>query len=240
MLMGYAVIEYTSEFHELWDDRDEFLENLVTLFLNQISNSSNLINYEPTPTQKVMDLPANLVHLILQRAKKSGVRDYALMYVLFAAGLSMTEIVHLKRSHQINDAKQHLLQITREPIRQVPLNQWIMGKRYGSHTRNPLTQWLKTRKDLYSALFLNDWGIPISEVEIQERWLVLTEGLLTSEGQQPVIEQAQQTWCVEMLTRGMNLEDMSIITGLNLTKLQPYARRAREKSALERAIRLDH
>ncbi|MEC4815696.1 MAG: TetR family transcriptional regulator [Scytonema sp. PMC 1069.18] len=239
MLMGYAVIEYTSEFHELWDDRDEFLENLVTLFLTQISNSS-LINNEPTPTQKIMDLPANLVHLILKRAKKSGVRDYALMYVLFAAGLSMTEIFHLKRSHQINDAKQHLLQITQEPIRQVPLNQWIMGKRYGSHTRNPLTQWLKPRKDLYTALFLNDYGIPISEAEIQERWLVLTEGLLTSEGEQPVIEQAQQTWCVEMLMRGMNLEDMSIITGWSLTKLQPYARRAREKSALERAIRLDH
>jgi AcrR family transcriptional regulator len=240
MLLGYAVIEYTSEFHGLWHDRDEFLENLVTLFLNQTSNSTNLTYGEPTPTEKVMDLPANLVHLILKRAKKSGMRDYALVYVLFAGGLSTSEIVHLERSHQINDAKQHLLQITQEPMRQVPLNQWIMGKRYGSHTRNPLTQWLKTRKDLSTALFLNDRGIPISEAEIQERWQALTEGLLTSEGQQPVIEQAQQTWCVEMLTRGMNLEDMSIITGWSLTKLQPYARRAKAKSALEQAIRLDH
>ncbi|WP_026734530.1 TetR family transcriptional regulator [Fischerella sp. PCC 9605] len=238
MLVGYAVIEFTSEFHELWLDRDEFLENLVALFLKGATNSTSLV--ESMPTEKVIDLPANLVHLILQRAKKSGLRDYALIYVLFAAGLSQSEIVNLERSHQINDANQHLLQITQGTPRQVPVNQWIMGKRHGSYTRNPLTQWLKSRKDEHSALFLNDNGMPISEEEIQQRWQVLTEGLLTPEGQQPVIEQAQQTWCVEMLMKGMNLEDMSLITGWNLTKLQPYARRAKEKSALEQAIRLDH
>jgi AcrR family transcriptional regulator len=240
ILVGYAVIEFTSEFHELWHDRDEFLENLVALFLKVATNSSNQINHESIATDKVVDLPANLVSLILQRAKKSGLRDYALMYVLFGAGLSSEEIANLERSHQINDAKQHLLQITQGSIRQVPVNQWIMGKQYGSYTRNPLTQWLKTRKDNHSALFLNDDGMPISEAEIQQRWQILTEGLLTPEGQQPVIEQAQQTWCVEMLMKGMNLEDMSIITAWNITKLQPYARRAREKSVLEQAIRLDH
>jgi AcrR family transcriptional regulator len=240
MLVGYAVIEFTSEFHELWHDRDEFLENLVALFLKVATNSSNQINNQSILTEKVVDLPANLVSLILQRAKKSGLRDYALMYVLFAAGLSSEEITNLERSHQINDAKQHLLQITQGSIRQVPVNQWIMGKQYGSYTRNPLTQWLKSRKDNHFALFLNDDGMPISEAEIQQRWQILTEGLLTPEGQQPVIEQAQQTWCVEMLMKGMNLEDMSIITAWNITKLQPYARRAREKSVLEQAIRLDH
>ncbi len=240
MLLGYAVIELTSEFHELWHDRDEFLENLVELFLNKATNSTSLVKVDSHPTDKVIDLPANSVHLILQRAKKSGIRDYALMYVLFGAGLSPTEIVNLERSHQVNDVKEHLLQITIGCVRQVPVNQWIMGKRYGSYTRNPLTQWLKSRKDDRWALFLNDRGMPISQLEIIERWQVLTEGLLTPEGQQPVIEQAQQTWCVEMLTKGMNLEDMSIITGWNLTKLQLYARRAREKSALEQAIRLDH
>ena len=240
MLLGYAVIELTSEFHELWHDRDEFLENLVALFLNKATNSTSLVKIESNPTEKVIDLPANSVHLILQRAKKSGIRDYALMYVLFGAGLSPAEVVNLERSHQVNDANQHLLQITQGCVRQVPVNQWIMGKRYGSYTRNPLTQWLKVRKDDRWALFLNDRGVPISEVEIIERWQVLTEGLLTPEGQQPLLVQAQQTWCVEMLTKGMNLEDMSIITGWNLTKLQLYARRAREKLALEQAIRLDH
>ncbi len=259
MLLGYAVIELATEFHELWHDRDEFLENLIELFLykavlEEPSNipplSNSLVKVEETISsllggiqeggeQKVTDLPANLVHLILQKAKKSGSRDYALMYVLFGAGLSPAEIVILERSHQINDANQHILQISHGSIRQVPVNQWIMGKRYGSYTRNPLTQWLKSRKDERSALFLNDAGLPISEVEIQRIWQVFTEGLLTPEGQVPAIEQAQQTWCVEMLMKGMNLEDMSIITGRSLTKLQPYARRSREKLALEQAIRLD-
>jgi site-specific recombinase XerD len=238
-LLGYAVIELTTEFHELWHDRDEFLENLVELFLNKAMSEEPSTSPEERG-QKVIDLPANLVHLILQRAKKSGLRDYALMYVLFGAGLSPAEIVNLERSHQIIDATQHLIQITQGSIRQVPVNQWIMGKCYGSYTRNPLTQYLKIRKDEHSALFLNDNGIPISQLEIQERWQVLTEGLLTPEGQVPVIEQAQQTWCVEMLMKGMNLEDMSIIMGCNLSRLQPYAQRAREKLALEQAIRLDH
>ncbi|MBW4624572.1 MAG: TetR family transcriptional regulator [Brasilonema octagenarum HA4186-MV1] len=239
MLLGYAVIEFTSEFHELWHDRDEFLETLVALFLKVATQSSNQVNSEFIPTENVIDLPASLVHLVLQRGKKSGLRDYALIYVLFGAGLSPEEIVNLERSHQIQDSNQYLLQITQGATRQVPVNQWIMGKRYGSYTRNPLTQWLKSRKDDHSAFFLNDDGIPITEPEIQQRWRILTEELLTPEGQQPVIEQAQQTWCVEMLMKGMNLEDMSIITGWNRAKLQAYARRAREKSALEQAIRLD-
>lgn len=260
MLLGYAVIEFMSEFHELWHDRDEFLENLVELFLNKaesadFSNSSEqgrkeanlteskssirLAKAESIPTEKVTDLPANLVHLILERAKKQGLRDYSLIYVLFGAGLSPVEIVNLERSHQINDLHQHLLQITQSSIRQVPVNQWIMGKRYGSYTRNPLTQWLKSRKDEHSALFLNDAGMPISEGDLQQRWQLLTKGLLTPEGQQPAIEQAQQTWCVEMLIKGMNLEDLSILTGWTLTQLQPYAFRARAKLALEQAIRLD-
>ena len=238
MLLGYAVIEFTSESHELWRDRDEFLENLVALFLN------NAVVETPNPQVRglqvtIIDLPAKSVHSILQKAKKSGLRDYALMYVLFGAGLSAAEIVKLERSHQINDANQHLLQITQGFNRQVPVNQWIMGKRYGSYTRNPLTQWLKSRKDDYTALFLNDLGMPISELEIQNIWQVLTQELLTPEGQ-PVIEQAQQTWCVEMLMKGISIENLSIITGLNSTQLQPYLQRAREKSALEQAIRLDH
>jgi hypothetical protein len=39
--------------------------------------------------------------------------------------------------------------------------------------------------------------------------------------------------------RGMNVEDLSILSGLDVQQLEPYVRRAREKTALERAIRLD-
>ncbi|MFB2937773.1 TetR family transcriptional regulator [Aerosakkonemataceae cyanobacterium BLCC-F154] len=237
MLLGYAVIEFTSEFHKLWQNREDFLENLVTLFLHgavsQVPQSS-IVSVE-----KVADLPASLVHSIMQRAKKVGLQDYALMYVLFGAGLSTTEVVRLERSHYIQDTNQQLLQITQENIRQVPLNQSIMGKRYGSYQRNPLTQWLKSRKDRQSALFLDENGNPFPEKELRQKWQALTADLLTPEGQPPKIEQAQQTWCVDMLTRGIDLPNLSILTGWDTTKLQPYVHRAKEKAALEQATLLD-
>jgi AcrR family transcriptional regulator len=231
LVLGYAAIQFTTGFQSLWQSKDEFLESLVELFLNQIESR--------TDVEKVIDLPANLVHTILQKAKKNSLRDYALIYVLFGAGLSASEIANLERVHQISDRDRYLLQITQGSVRQVPVNQWILGKRYGSYTRNPLTQWLKSRKDAQKALFLNDAEKPISEAEIQQRWQVITEGLLTPEGQAANIDQAQQTWCVEMLMKGVDLEDLSMLTGRNLRQLKPYAQRAREKLAIEQAIRRD-
>ncbi len=238
MLLGYAVIEFTSEFHELWQNKDEFLEDLVTLFLMG-ANKSKIVTSELREIEKIIDLPLVTVHLILQRAKKSGLRDYALIYILFGAGLSTAEITNLEKTHQICDANQHLLQIVKGE-RQVPVNQWIMGKRYGSYNNNPLTKYLKSRKDENPALLLNNQGMPITEAEIQEYWQKITDGLSTPSGQQPAIEQAQHTWCVEMLIKGMSLENMSLITGWDLIKLQSYARRAKEKAALEQAIKLDN
>ncbi|MBV9385259.1 MAG: TetR family transcriptional regulator [Chroococcidiopsidaceae cyanobacterium CP_BM_ER_R8_30] len=252
LLLGYAVIEFTSEFHELWKDRADFLESLVTLFL---PGSEAPLPIDPASStslpvmEQVADLPANLVHSILQRAKKQGLRDYAMVYILFGAGLFPEEIVALERSHFLSDVHQHLLQVTQRSgrggslaqgaVRQVPLNHWILGKRYGSHTRNPLSQWLKSRRDSQSALLLNDAGQPLSVAELHSRWQILMVGLLTPIGQPPVLGQARQTWCVEMLMRGISLEDLSIISGWNSAQLQPYARRAREKAAIERAVQLD-
>ena len=252
MLFGYLVIELTSEFHELWDNQEDFLENLVEVFLHgavsplQESSAGAVSLDKETPlearensNQKVADLPASLVRSILLHAKKQGLQDYALAYVLFGAGLRPQEVVALERSHQIIDEHQHLLQVTQGAIRQVPVNQWIMGKRYGSYTRNPLNQWLKSRKDDQLAMFVNDTGQPLSEEELGASWQTFTSGLLTPEGQPLFVEQAQQTWCVEMLMKGIDLEDLSILSGWDTTQLQPYARRAREKVALERALRLD-
>lgn len=262
ILFGYLVIELTSEFHELWDSQEDFLESLVELFLygavlpsNENSVSSSLHQEIPSQSeralgqienlisdsqgqvensQKINDLPASLVHSILQQAKKQGLQDYALAYVLFGAGLSLKEVVNLERNHEITDPDQHILQVTQGAIRQVPVNQWIMGKRYGSYTKNPLTQWLKSRKDNNSALFLNEMNQAMSAAELDTWWQELT-----AENQPLSIEQARQTWCVEMLGKGIDIEDLSILSGLNLRQLQPYMERAKEKAALERAVRLD-
>ncbi|MCW5316511.1 TetR family transcriptional regulator [Nostoc sp. KVJ3] len=245
MILGYAVIEFTSEFHELWEDRDDFLENLVELFLHgamsSTAESATNCFQGGFNTTEVADLPASLVNEILQQARKSGIRDYALAYVLFGAGLSATEIIRLERSHQIYDPQGHFLQITIPGFaRQVPVNQWILGKRYGSFTNNPLIKWLKSRKDTQTAMFLNETGTPMSELELQARWQAWSEGLLTPQGQTPAIAQAQQTWRVEMLMRGISLENLIILTGCDRAQLQLYVRRAKEKAALEQATRLDH
>ena len=223
-LLGYFVIENTCTEQQLWGDRTEFIDDLVLL-----------LEAETTETA-INDLPASIVHEILHRAKKAQLRDYALMYVLFGAGLSKQEIASLKKSQQINESTRHLLQIN---SRQVPVNQWIMGKRYGSYTRNPLTGWLRSRPDEHPALFVNDAGLPMSALDIDLCWQRLTENLLTPEGRSPIIEQARHTWCVEMLSKGITLENLSMLTGLHLSKLQPYARRVKEKLALEQAIDLD-
>ncbi|BAY36877.1 TetR family transcriptional regulator protein [Nostoc sp. NIES-2111] len=244
MILGYAVIEFTSEFHQLWESRDDFLENLVELFLHgtmspAIKLAHNSLEIREIP-QDVADIPAALVHEILRQARKSGIQDYAIAYVLFAAGLSATEIVNLQRNHQIYDSHGHFLQITIPGfVRQVPVNQWILGKRYGSYTDNPLTKWLKSRKDNHAAMFINATGEPLSESEILTCWQACTQALLTPQGQPPQIDQAKHTWRVEMLMRGMSLENLSIITACDRTQLQPYAHRAKEKAALEQATRLD-
>ena len=252
MLFGYLVIELTSEYNELWGDHQEFLDSLVTVYLQgavcasgeETSQSDRLV-----PSSKKMvgesqdriiaDLPASVVRSILQQAKKQGPQEYAIAYVLFGAGLLPQEVVALERSHHISDPHQHLLQVTQGAVRQVPVNQWIMGKRYGSYTNNPLSQWLKSRKDEQSAIFINNAAQPMSEAQLQAAWHNFTVGLFTPTNQRLSIEQARQTWCIEMLIKGIGIEDLSILSGLDTIELQPYARRAREKAALERAIHLD-
>jgi AcrR family transcriptional regulator len=238
LLLGYAAVEFTSEFHELWQNRDQFLEGLVQLFSRAVSpgtsNSAQVSFAGP-----ILDLPATVVQAILQQARKAGTEDYALAYILFGAGLSPAEVVRLQRSDQICDAQQHILRVQSPSgqIRQVPVNQWILGNRYGSYTNNPLTKWLKNRKDQQASLFVNEAGQSLSEADLEQRWQTWTASL--AETTQPSPAQAQQTWCIEMLMRGVSLENLSILTGQDLAQLQPYAQRAREKAALEQAAQLD-
>ena len=257
LLLGYFTVKSSTEGYTLWTEQDDFLDSLVTLFLQGTiaTPSHRLLHPKRTETARtvgqlaktksqekistVADLPASLVRSLFKQAKKQGKQDYALAYILFGAGLSVTEILNLERNHSIVEPQQHILQIERGAIRQVPLNHWIMGFRYGSNTNNPLTQWLKIRKDEQNALFINELEEPMSEEELQTCWQIWTEDLLTPLGESPQIEQARQTWCVEMLMKGIGLEDLSILSGLDMEQLQPFARRAKNKTAIEAATRLD-
>lgn len=250
LLLGYAAVEFTSEFHQLWQSREEFIEGLVQLFLGAVSArpGESVATQSPHPDSPipVLDLPGAVVHLILQQARQTSPQAYALAYVLFAAGLLPQEVITLRRTDQVCDPQQHLLRVQAGPqagpqagatIRQVPVNQWIWGRRYGSYTSNPLTRWLKSRRDQEPALFLNEAGQPLTAADLEQQWQDWTRDRPMVTGGQA--SQAHQTWCVEMLMRGMTLENLSLLTGQELEQLQPYAQRAREKAALEQAAQLD-
>ena len=242
LLLGYFIIESTTESYTFWEEQNDFLDSLVTLFLQgcfTASDRTSPVTETSIITEKVADLPASLVRSLFQKAKKTGKQEYALVYVLFGAGLSLEEVLRLERSHSVFEPNQHILHINHGVRRQVPLNQWVMGFRYGSKSTNPLIQWLKSRKDDQTAIFINEASDAITEAELRTMWQKLNADLLTPQGEPPVIEQARQTWCVEMLMRGMQLEDLSILSGMEIKQLQQYAQRARNKAALEAAARLD-
>ena len=243
LLIGYFVVESSTEDYTYWEDHENFLESLVSLFLqgsftadSSAATGGRIVKFQP---QEIADLPASLVRSLFKQAKKMGKQEYALIYVLFGAGLSLAEVLHLERSHSVVEPQQHILQINYGQERQVPLNQWVMGFRYGSANANPLISWLKSRKDSQPAIFINDASDAINAVEVQRIWQSLTADLLTPQGEFPRLEQARQTWCVEMFMRGIELEDLSILSGMDVEHLQQYAQRARNKAALESAARLD-
>lgn len=246
LLLGYFIVESTTESSTFWDEQDEFLTSLIQLFLQgalTASTTSESISQTSDVSvqsdEAVADLPASLVRSLFRKAKRTGKQEYALVYVLFGAGLTLEEVLHLERSHSVVEPQQHILQINHGIKRQVPINQWIMGFRYGSNTLNPLIQWLKSRKDEQTAIFLNNDNETITAVDLQTMWRKLTADLLTPQGKPPTIEQARDTWCIEMLIRGIALEDLSILSGMEIKQLQLYALRARNKAALEAAARLD-
>ena len=232
LLLGYFIVESSTEDYSYWDEEADLLDSTIAIFLRGSFTSGETIEAE------VADLPASLVRSLFLKAKKIGKQEYALVYVLFGAGLTVAEILQLERSHLIVESSQYILHINQGATRQVPLNQWIMGFRYGSKSSNPLVQWLKSRKDVRDAIFIDE-NSGIREAEIRAIWQELTADLLTPQGETPAIEQARQTWCVEMLMKGIELESLSILSGIAIEELQPYAQRARNKAALEAAAQLD-
>ena len=233
-LLGYAILDLTTELQGLWLSREEFIEAVVMAYVpTEIPIDPPVINIA------IIDLPASLVQILFQRAQKKGAMEMAIVYLLFGAGIRPIELTRLQQIHHLSDRDMQVLQITQGAIRQVPINQWIMGKRYGNHLKNPLTQWLKTRKDTQPALFIDLDQNPITIAQIQTIWQDLTSDLLNLNGTPLTIEQAQQTWCIEMLLRGITLDDLEILTGLSIEQLAPYGQRAKEKAVFEKGLALD-
>lgn len=237
LLVGYVVIESTSDHHHLWANREDFLSGLVDLLLSSARYGLPSQGDEPIsayPPALGADLPDPWVQQILSTAKAAGLQDFALAYVLFGAGLLPEEAVDLVRSHHLSDKSQHTLQVGN---RQVPVNQWISGQRYGSYSSNPLTRWLKSRKDDSPWIFIADGGAALSPHAIEQRWQNWLEGFDLLPPPQP--HQAKPTWCVEMLFRGMAVENLSILSGWSVQQLRHYHQRAQAKAALQQARSLD-
>lgn len=236
-LLGYVMAELTLESHDLWRDRADFLDRLIQVCLSEAATPDVILGRRLS--NLVEDLPDHWVHQILDRSRKSGSQESALAYVLLGSGLAPEEISGLNRQQYISDRDQSYVQVKlASKFCPIPLNQWILGKRYGTYNNNPLTKWLKQRKDDHNSLFVLE-GQPMSIEQIAVFWQTWCEGLLRADGGMPVVLQAQQTWCVEMLMRGITSENLSILTGWTIAQLQPYIDRSGVKLALAQAMQLD-
>ncbi|MEM9137390.1 MAG: TetR family transcriptional regulator [Cyanobacteria bacterium P01_F01_bin.42] len=229
LLISYAVFRRTSQVPEPWSSPS----NAVDAVLRWLLTSTAQVSSAENPVQ---DLPRAVVQALLQQAKKQSPRDFALLYLLFGAGLTPAEISRLRQSDRLVDGQQHVLTVHSDgQTRQVSLNQWILGRRYGSPASNPLTRWLKGRKDSSEFLLVTDAGLGMTVANIEEAWKQVCESLAYNYQ----LWQCQQTWQVEMMMRGVSVENLSILSGVSVDLLQPLAQRAREKAALEQAVALD-
>jgi AcrR family transcriptional regulator len=251
LLLGYAAIDGTTdgageggvEFHGLWPSRSAFIDSVVSwlLSLRPQSVETDLASQRgPTPllTDAWLDLPAPVVHEIMQAARKAGNQTHALLYVLLGAGVAAAEVPLLMRASALYDNSQHILLVGPQQ-RQVPLNQWIMGRRYGTYTKNPLTRWLKSRSDTSPAMFLGPDEQPITPLRVRQLWAEVTAGIVSPTNEPLGVEQARATWCVEMLLRGLNRQELSLLSGLSVEQLDPLVQKAQARSALAQALRLD-
>ena len=250
-ILGYAVITLTSDVQTIWRDRDEFVSTLVDMFVQEVNPSSQV---RPISLRPIMDIPPETVREIILQAKKFGVKDYAIAYLLFGAGIAAINITQLCLQDYQQQANHGILftnDATGHSGRSVPLNQKILGHRYGSATNNPLSAYLKMRKkdlkndqhhdhqnshqnDLIESMFES-----LSLEEIEQLWTRWTNSYRNVDGSPLAIDQARQTWCIEMLARGIDVDSLCIISGLKAKELQAYQIRLNQKLAIDQAIALD-
>jgi AcrR family transcriptional regulator len=245
-ILGYAVITLTSDVQTIWSDRDEFVSTLVDMFVQEVIPISQ--------AKPIIDIPAEIVCEILLQAKKCGVNDYAIAYLLFGSGITALDITRLGLTDYQHHANHGILR-TRDKAgneRSVPLNQKILGHRYGSATNNPLSAYLKTRKnelkhdlkelqniDNIEFLFFSSDRQPLSLEEIEQMWDRWTQPYRNLDGSTLTIDQARHTWCIEMLSRGIDVDSFSIISGIKPKEMQAYQIRLNQKLAIDKAIALD-
>ncbi len=237
-ILGYAVITLTSDVQAIWHDRDEFISTLVDMFVQEVSPIAQ--------AKPIVDIPAETVRDILLQAKKCGAKDYAIAYILFGAGLTAIDITRLRLKDYQIQANHGILRI-KDLInngRSVPLNQKILGHRYGSATNNPLSNYLKVRsKDIQNVdlepMFLSGDRQALSLEEIEQLWERWTQPYRNLDGSILTLDQARHTWCIEMLARGMEANSFCIISGISTKELPVYQLRLNEKLAIDQAIALD-
>jgi AcrR family transcriptional regulator len=243
-VLGYAVITLTSDIHAMWSDREEFISTLVDMFVQEVVPTAD--------AHPVVDIAPETVREIMLQAKKCGVRDYAIAYLLFGAGLTVSDITHLKMQDYQHHGDHGILCLreTENHRRTVPLNQKILGHRYGSATNNPLVAYLKLRQkeDMHrydeevhrDLIFLAGDRKPLSVEELERMWEKWTQPYRNLDGLPLRIEQARHTWCIEMLARGMDADSFCIISGVRSKELAVYQSRLNEKLAIDKAISLDN
>ncbi|MGC1527879.1 MAG: TetR family transcriptional regulator [Phormidesmis sp.] len=261
LMLGYALIESSGDGQTLWSDQADFLSAINCLFsvgdrvITDADTSKSIDADDATESDgtidrdrevameaseallSVRDLPAAMVRSLFLKAKKQDAQAYALMYVLFGAGLRLEECAALRRSQVFASKTQHILSIPGSLPRQVPVNRWIMGRRYGTYLKNPLTQWLKSRQDDCPNVFAAETGEALDQQDLSDLWQAIAGDADSFIDIAPF--QARQTWCIELLSKGMSLDNLSLLSGLSLEALAPYAQRTKEKAALEQALAID-
>ena len=109
LILGYAVLEFSSGGNGLWQDKNDFLQAVKVAVEEKVVP---LATDAVKPVEAVADLPAETVRSLFQKARKLGAQEYALVYVLFGAGLRVEEAAGLQRLHSFSSKDQHLLTIT--------------------------------------------------------------------------------------------------------------------------------
>jgi len=220
-ILGYTVLTLTSDVQTIWSDRNEFINTLVDILVQEVSPI--------VPARPIVDIPAETSREILLQAKKFGVKDYAIAYLLFGTGITALSITRL-RLKDYQQQSNHGILFTNDSAdestgkgRSVPLNQKIFGHRYGSATNNPLSAYNKS----------------LSLEEIEQLWTRWTQSYRNLDGSPLIIEQARHTWCIEMLARGIDVDSLCIISGIKAIELKAYQIRLNQKLAIDKAIALD-